>query len=137
MKDISLVKLASIPAVGIIAQWIAIRIKLPSILLLLLSGFLIGPVFNLLQPDELLGNMLFPFISLAVAIILFEGGLSLRISDLKQTGKTVTTLIFLGGLISWILISIFAHFFLKLDLRLSVLLGSILIVSGPTVVTPL
>ena len=137
MKDISLLKLASIPALGIVAQWIAIRVQLPSILLLLLSGFLIGPVFNFLQPDHLLGNMLFPFISLSVAIILFEGGLSLRISDLKQTGTTISKLIFLGGLISWILISLFAHIFLKLDLRLSVLLGSILLVSGPTVVTPL
>lgn len=137
MKDISLLKLASIPALGIVAQWVAIRVKLPSILLLLLSGFLIGPVFNFLQPDDLLGNMLFPFISLSVAIILFEGGLSLRISDLKQTGNTISNLIFFGGAISWVLISLFAYFFLQLDIRLSVLLGSILLVSGPTVVTPL
>lgn len=137
MKDISLLKLASIPAIGIIAQWIAIRIKFPSILLLLLSGFLIGPIFKLLHPDVLLGNMLFPFISLSVAIILFEGGLTLRFSDLQQTGKTITYLIFLGGLISWVCISFFAYIFLNLDIRLSVLLGSILLVSGPTVVTPL
>jgi NhaP-type Na+/H+ or K+/H+ antiporter len=137
MKDYILVSLVSIPTLGVIAQWIAIRLKFPSILLLLLSGFIVGPVLQWLHPDQVFKDMLYPFISLSVAIILFEGGLTLRISDLTKTGNVVRNLIFIGGFISWVLISIAAHFLLGFDIQLAVLLGSILLVSGPTVVTPL
>ena len=137
MKNSFILGIAAIPTIGVIAQWIASRIKLPSILLLLMAGFFVGPVFNLIEPDDLFGNLLYPFISLSVALILFEGGLSLRISDIRNTGKVVRNLITVGSLVTWILISVSAYFLLQLELRLSVLLGAVLVVSGPTVVTPL
>ena len=64
-------------AVGL--NWLAVRTGVPSILLYLLTGFLAGPVFGVLNPDELLGDLLLPLVSLAVGVILFEGGLSLRL----------------------------------------------------------
>ena len=82
-----MVGLASILLLGIGAQWLAWRLRLPSILLLLLVGFLAGPCAErflgekLLDPDRLLGDSLLPFVSLAVATILLEGGLTLRFQD--------------------------------------------------------
>ena len=73
------IQLAAIGVVGLGAQWLAWRIRLPSILLLLVAGFLLGPVFGMIDPDTLLGDALFPLVSLAVGIILFEGGLTLSL----------------------------------------------------------
>ena len=137
MQDPSLLHVAAIPTIGILSQWVAIRFKFPAILLLLMSGFLVGPVLKWLNPDALMGDMIYPFISLSVAIILFEGGLTLRFAELKGTGKAVGKLIFLGGLISWAVISLLSGVFFGFDFRLAILLGAILLVSGPTVVTPL
>ncbi len=70
---------------GISSCWIAWRLRLPSILLLIVIGFLAGPGSGLLNPDEIMGRLMLPFISLSVAIILFEGGLNLRFNELRQT----------------------------------------------------
>jgi len=70
--------LAGMLMIGFLAQWLAWRVKLPAILFLLLAGILLGPVTGLVNPDKLLGSLLFPIVSLAVALILFEGSLSLR-----------------------------------------------------------
>ncbi len=78
-----LLALAGIVVLGIVAQWLAWRLRFPSILLLLLFGLLAGPVTGFIHPDELLGDLLLPVVSLSVALILFEGGLSLRIRDLR------------------------------------------------------
>ena len=129
--------LAVIIVLGIAAQWFAWRVKLPSILILLLCGFLAGPVTGLVNPDAVFGDLLFPVVSISVAIILFEGALSLSFAEYKETGGAVHSLITVGALITWVLTSIGAVFILGLDLRLSVLIGSILVVSGPTVVIPL
>ncbi|HLR26031.1 MAG TPA: cation:proton antiporter, partial [Fodinibius sp.] len=96
---------------GVGAQWLAWRTKLPAILLLLLAGILVGPVLGLLNPDALMGNMLSPFISLSVGIILFEGGLSLRFSELRNIGGTVIKLVSIGVIVTWV-ISAFAAFYL-------------------------
>ena len=79
---INKIAISSIPVLGILTHWISWRLKVPTILLLLIVGFLVGPVFGFLNPDVLLQDMLFPIVSLSVAIILFEGGLSLKVSDL-------------------------------------------------------
>ena len=68
--------LATLLIVGVSSQWIAWRIRLPSILVLLLVGFLLGPVMGILDPDDLFGKLLFPFVSLSVALILYEGGMN-------------------------------------------------------------
>ncbi len=137
MDEDLLTKLASIIVVGISAQWLAWRLRLPSILLLLLLGIIIGPVTGFLDPDETFGEMLLPIVSLSVAVILFEGGLSLRLSELRDVGHVVRRLITIGALTTWLLTTLAAHFILGLEFDMSVLLGAILVVSGPTVVIPL
>jgi NhaP-type Na+/H+ or K+/H+ antiporter len=132
-----LIGLVSIIVLGMFAQWLAWRLRLPSILLLLLSGFVVGPVTGLLDPTALLGDLLFPVVSLSVAIILFEGGLSLNIGELREVGKVVRRLISLGVFVTWVLGAVAARLLLNLDWSLSLLLGAILTVSGPTVVLPL
>jgi NhaP-type Na+/H+ or K+/H+ antiporter len=132
-----LVGLATIIALGIGAQWLAWRLKLPAILFLLLVGFLTGPVTGILDPDALLGELLFPIVSLSVAIILFEGGLSLDIAELREIGRVVRNLMTIGVLATWVLSTALATVFLGLDLSLALLFGAILVVTGPTVIIPL
>lgn len=137
MFEEKLIGLAAVVILGIFAQWIAWRIKLPSILFLLVFGFIAGPVTGFIDPDLLMGELLFPVISLSVALILFEGGLTLKISEFKDIGKVVLSLITVGVLITWLLTTATAYFVLKMDLKLSILLGAVLVVTGPTVIGPL
>ncbi|MBX2861132.1 MAG: cation:proton antiporter [Vampirovibrio sp.] len=122
---------------GMIAQWAAWRFNFPSILLLLLFGFLVGPVFGVVQTDALFGDLLSPLVTVSVAIILFDGGLSLKFKELKETHRVVRNLLSIGILVHWALIAIPAKLFLHLDWPVAILLGAILTVTGPTVVGPL
>jgi NhaP-type Na+/H+ or K+/H+ antiporter len=90
-----------------------------------------------LQPDELFGEVLIPFVSISVAVILFEGGMTLKISEFKKIGTVVIFLISVGVVITWIVITIGAHWLLGLNFQISVLLGAVLSVTGPTVIGPL
>jgi NhaP-type Na+/H+ or K+/H+ antiporter len=137
MNPTPLIELSSIIVLGITAQWLAWRLKLPSILLLMLFGFIAGPVTGFLHPDLLFGQLYSPFISISLALILFEGGLSLKVADLTGTGSIVRNLLTVGVLATWIIASCAAYFILGLEPLLSVLLGSILVVTGPTVIIPL
>ena len=137
MHEYNILAFVSIPLLGVLAQWIAWRFGFPSIIVLLSVGIIVGPIFNVIQPDYLLGELLFPTVSLSVAFILFEGGLSLQLSDLKHVGKVVRNLVTVGILVSWTLTSIFAYYLLGLSWDLSILLGSVLVVTGPTVIIPL
>jgi NhaP-type Na+/H+ or K+/H+ antiporter len=137
MTEDLLLGLASIIVLGIGASWLAWRLRLPSILLLLIFGFMAGPVTGFLNPDKLFGDLLLPVVSLSVAIILFEGGLNLRLAELRKTGGVVRNLITVGVLVTWLVGTGAAYFILGLDLTLAVLLGAILVVSGPTVILPL
>ena len=132
-----LLGLAGIIVIGIAAQWLSWRIRLPSIFLLLLAGFVAGAVTGWIDPDHLLGEALFPIVSLSVAIILFEGGLSLDIAELRKIGQVVRNLASVGVLTTWVLATVLARFLLQFDWPLSVLLGAILVVTGPTVIIPL
>jgi len=129
--------LAVIVFAGILAQWLAWRLHLPSILLLLIFGLLIGPIFGLINPDALFGDTLFPLVSLSVGIILFEGGLGLRYKDLPGIKHVVRNLISIGVLITWGVAAAAAFFVMGLDIQLALVLGAILTVSGPTVILPL
>lgn len=133
----NLLGISGIIILGVIAQWIAWRIKLPSILLLLVFGFVAGPVTGFIDPDAIFGESLFPLVSLSVALILFEGGLSLKIRELRATGSVVQRLISVGALVTWFLTSAGAVYILRMDIAASVLLGAITLVTGPTVVIPL
>jgi NhaP-type Na+/H+ or K+/H+ antiporter len=132
-----LIGIASIIVFGIGAQWLAWRLRLPAILLLLGFGFLAGPVAGFLNPDELLGELLLPVVSVSVALILFEGGLSLKIAELKGFGGVVRNLVTIGVFATWVVGAVSAYLILGLDLSLSVLLGAVLVVTGPTVIVPL
>lgn len=137
MAEEALVGLASIIFLGVGAQWVAWRLRLPSILLLLTLGFIAGPITGFLHPDEIFGELLFPIVSFSVAIILFEGGLTLRFTELPHIGKVMLLLITVGALITWSVSALAARFVLGISWSMAVLLGAILIVTGPTVIGPL
>ena len=137
MHEHLLTGLTCIIALAIGASWLAWRLRLPSILLLLLFGFIAGPATGILKPDELLGDLLSPIVSLSVAVILFEGGLSLRVKELREVGSVVRNLVSIGALITWIIVAGAAHLILGLNLEMSLLLGAIMVVTGPTVIVPL
>ncbi len=137
--------LAAVLALGIAAQWVAWRLKLPSILLLLAIGFLVGAVCGddptrpgTTIPDEVITvDLLFPAVSLAVAVIMFEGGLTLRLRELEESGQTVLRLVTIGAGVSWGLAGFAAHYLVGMDRYSSALIGAILVVTGPTVIAPL
>jgi len=137
MSEQILMGLVGIIIFGVGAQWLAWRTKLPAILLLLIAGILAGPITGLLNPDALMGDLLGPFISISVGIILFEGGLSLRFSELRDIGGAVIKLVSIGVIVTWVIGSVFAYFLFGLDTELAILLGAILVVTGPTVIIPL
>jgi len=137
MIEDTLLGLAGIIILGVGATWLAWRLRLPSILLLLLAGFIIGPATGLLEPAEIFGDLLMPIVSLSVAVILFEGGLNLSIEQLKKTGSSVRNLITIGVIVTWAVTTTAAYFLFDLDFKLAVLLGAVLVVTGPTVIIPL
>jgi len=129
--------LAGIALISLLAQWLAWSLRVPAILFLLLSGLLLGPVTGLLDPDALLGDLLFPLVSLSVAIILFEGALTLHLAELKGIGKVVRNLCSTGMLVSFAVIGGASYFLLGLDWRVAMVLGAVLVVTGPTVIAPM
>ena len=129
--------LAGIIVLGVISHWLAWRLKLPAILFLLLIGILIGPTFGLVEPDALFGDALFGLVSLAVAIILFEGSLTLRWSDLRGIGAAVWGLVSVGAAITFFLIALAAYWIIGISLPVAFMIGAICTVTGPTVVVPM
>ncbi len=129
--------LAAVGVVGLGCQWLAWKLRLPAILFLLLAGIVAGPVTGLLNPQQLLGELLFPLISLAVAVILFEGSLTLNFKEIRGVSNTVWSIVSLGALISWGVTSFATHALLGFDWPLALLFGSLTVVTGPTVIVPL
>lgn len=126
--------------IGLLAAfslWLAWRVRLPAILFLLLSGLLVGPGLGWLDPDALLGDLLFPLVSLAVAVILFEGSLTLRFADLKEMGSTVRKLVTIGAALSLVITSAIAHWVVGFEIKLTLLFGAVVVVTGPTVIVPM
>ncbi|MCU1719614.1 cation:proton antiporter [Pseudomonas sp. 5P_3.1_Bac2] len=118
-------------------QWLAWRLKLPAILFLLLSGILAGPVLGWLNPQELFGPLLMPLVSLSVALILFEGSLTLHLSQWREIGSVVHRLVTIGALSTWVVITLATHWLLGFDWLLALLLGTLTLVTGPTVIVPM
>lgn len=137
MVEALLVGVAAIVVLGVGAQWIAWRLHVPSILLLLGVGFLVGPILGLLDPDAMFGELLTPFVEVAVALILYEGGLSLRFSELEEHGGTIFRLVTVGVLVTLVATTVAAELFFGFDPGLAILLGAILVVTGPTVIIPM
>lgn len=128
--------ISGILVLGLMAQWLAWRFRLPSILLLLIFGMLAGQ-FGFVNPDLLLGNLLRPIVSFSVAIILFEGSLSLKFKELATAGPAIRNLMSIGVLITWALITLACHFILGIGMSKSLLISAILTVTGPTVIIPM
>lgn len=137
MSEHLLVGLATIIVLGIGAQWLAWRVSLPAILLLLIFGFVAGPATGFINPNEIFGDLLLPLVSVSVAIILFEGGLSLKFSEVRELTGVIRNMVTVGVLVSWVLTSLISYFIFGLGLQISVLLGAVLVVTGPTVIGPL
>ncbi len=132
-----LITLAGIGLLGIACQWFAWWARLPAILFLLLSGIVIGPGIGLFNPDELFGDLLFPIVSLSVAVILFEGSLTLHIDEIIGLKSVVRNLITIGALITLTITALATHYLINLDFNLALLFGAVVVVTGPTVITPM
>ena len=137
MQGSNLLIISGILAAGFACQWAAWRLKVPSILLLLTTGVLVGPVLGILDPDAVFGDLLEPFVSLSVAVILYEGSLTLKLADIRGHGGVVRNLVTVGVIITWCAATGAAHYFLGWDIYLAALFGAIVTVSGPTVIIPL
>lgn len=136
---------------GILAQWVAWKLKIPAILPLILIGLFVGPISTLLSEDGsrwiqpiwngekglFPGEGLFYFVSLAIGIILFEGGLTLRRGEISKVGSVIGKLISLGSAVTFIGGGVAAHYVFGLDWRISFLFSALIIVTGPTVITPI
>jgi len=147
-----MLELAGIIILGILAQWVAWKLKIPAILPLILIGLLVGPIAaeflsedgtKWIEPIWNGENGLFPgeglyyFVSLAISIILFEGGLTLKRSEIRNVGPVITKLITLGSAITFFGGGLLAHFIFGLSWQLSFLFSGLIIVTGPTVITPI
>lgn len=137
MTEYILLTLALVSFFGILSQWLSWYIKLPSIIFLLLFGIVVGPVSGLFDPDALMGELLFPFVSMGVAIILFEGGLTLRFHEIKGLTRPLYMLLTLGLVLTWTIVAVSTHLLLGLSWELSILFGALMTVTGPTVIKPL
>lgn len=148
-----MLELASIVVFGIAAQWLAWRLGVPAILPLILIGLMVGPLSTLFTHDgtKLItpvyddhldvglfpGKLLFYFVSLAIGIILFEGGLTLKRSEVRGVGPVIMKLITIGSLTTFIGGALAAHFIMELNWPLSFLFSGLIIVTGPTVIAPI
>lgn len=137
MESYVLLKLGAISAIGFFCQWLAWRLKLPAILFLLLVGILIGPIFGIFDPDAIFDQLLIPMVSLAVAVILFEGSLTLKRSELEDIGPVVRNMVSWGIFIHAAITTVTVWWLTDLSLSLALLFGSIMVVTGPTVIVPI
>ncbi|HAC57786.1 MAG: sodium:proton antiporter [Parvibaculum sp.] len=128
---------ALIVLLGAAAQWLSWWMKLPAILLLLITGLLIGPGFQLFDPDAMFGDLLFPFVSLGVAVILFEGSLTLKFEEIRGHGQIVTRLVTIGALSTILVAALGAWGLGLLSWEVALLFGALVSVTGPTVIIPI
>ncbi len=147
-----MLELSGIIILGILAQWVAWKLKIPAILPLILIGLLVGPIAAAYLSEDnskwiepiwngkkglFPGEGLYYFVSLAISIILFEGGLTLKRSEIRNVGPVITKLITVGSAITFFGAGALAHFIFGLSWELSLLFSGLIIVTGPTVITPI
>jgi len=146
-----MLELAGIIILGILAQWVAWKFKIPAILPLILIGLLVGPIATLISDSGepyirpiwdgtkglFPGENLFYFVSLAIGIILFEGGLTLKRGEISKVGPVIGKLISIGALITFVGAGLAAHYIFELNWRMAFLFSSLIIVTGPTVISPI
>ena len=146
-----MIELSGIIILGILAQWVAWKFKIPAILPLILIGLMVGPIATLYTEDQTKliqpiwngekglfpGESLFYFVSLAISIILFEGGLTLRRNEILNIGPVILKLITVAVIVTFFGAGLAAHFIFNLSWPISFLFSSLIIVTGPTVITPI
>ncbi|HHB52060.1 MAG TPA: cell shape-determining protein, partial [Saprospiraceae bacterium] len=146
-----MIELAGIIILGIIAQWLAWRLKIPAILPLILTGLFVGAFSTLLTPDGskwiepiwngqrglFPGERLYNIVSLSIALILFEGGMTLKKDEIKNVGTVIYRLITWGALITFVTAGVATHYILHLSWSISFLFSALIIVTGPTVIAPI
>lgn len=135
-EHISIV-IVTVAALGVAAQWVAWRLKMPAIIFLAVFGLIAGPGLDLVQPSEDFGEFLRPVVGLCVAIILFEGGLSLQLNELKEAASGVRRLVYVGAPLAWVTCALCARFIGGLDWAVALVFGAIMVVTGPTVIMPM
>ncbi len=139
-----------IGVLGVGAQWLAWRFNLPAIVLMAIAGLLAGPVTGLLWPAgydpatavappmvTFFGQFYQPIIGVAVAVILFEGGLTLKFSEIKDVSRGVMRLVVPGAFIAWALAAVAGHYIAGLTWMSAILFAGVMVVTGPTVIIPL
>lgn len=122
---------------GIGSQWVAWRFRMPAIVIMSITGLVVGPFLGLINPEEAFGDLYDPLISVAVAIILFEGSLSLRFKEIREVAHPIFRIATIGAFIAWILGSLTAHYMAGLSWAVAFVIGGLFIVTGPTVIMPL
>uniref|UniRef100_UPI00404AF1E4 cation:proton antiporter n=1 Tax=Gelidibacter sp. TaxID=2018083 RepID=UPI00404AF1E4 len=146
-----MIELAGIVILGILAQWVAWRLKLPAILPLILIGLTVGPMSTLITEDGskwiepvwngtkglFPGDSLYNFVSLAIGIILFEGGLTLKRNEISKVGPVIFKLISIGATVTFIGAGLATHYIFGLSWKIAFLFAALIIVTGPTVIAPI
>ena len=147
-----MLELAGIIILGILAQWVAWKLKIPAILPLILIGLMVGPFASAYLSNDgtkwiqpiwdgqkglFPGESLFYFVSLAISVVLFEGGLTLRVKEIKNVGPVITKLITIGSVVTFFGAAVASHFIFYLTWEMSFLFSALIIVTGPTVITPI
>ena len=130
-------KIATIGSAGVAAQWLSWRMRLPAIVLLLFAGLAVGPATGLVDPERDLGELFRPIVAIAVAIILFEGGLTLKFEEIRHASAGVRRLVLIGAPLGWLFGALAARYVAGLSWPAAAILGGIFIVTGPTVIMPL
>ena len=132
-----LLAFAAIGGGALACQWLAWRLRLPAILFLLICGIAAGPLLGWLDPQALFGALLFPMVSMSVALILFEGSLTLHLSEWREIGSVVRRMVTIGALSTWAVIAITTHYLLDFSWDMALLFGTLTLVTGPTVIVPM
>ncbi|MCP9237515.1 sodium:proton antiporter [Lewinella sp. JB7] len=144
-------EIGSLIIIGVVAQWIAWRLRVPAILPLILAGILIGPGWEWYSGHRLLsprfdseagtglfpGNLLYSFVSLSIGLILFEGGLTLRLKEIRGLADSIFRLTTYGAFTTTIIAGFAAHFVMGLNWQIAFLFSTLIVVTGPTVITPI
>ena len=135
--DSPLLGIAAVLLLGIGGQWLAWRIHWPGILVLLGLGLALPPFVPALNPETLLGDLFLPIVSVSIGLILFEGALGLRWREIQSTRGALVRLVSIGALVNWAIITAGARFVLDFSVGGSLLMGAVLVVTGPTVIGPM
>ncbi|WP_116108480.1 cation:proton antiporter [Lewinella sp. IMCC34191] len=144
-------EIGSLIIIGVLAQWIAWRLRVPAILPLILAGILIGPAWEWYSGHRLLsprfdseagtglfpGNLLYSFVSLSIGLILFEGGLTLKLKEIRGMADSILRLTTYGAFTTTIVAGLAAHFIMGLSWQIAFLFSTLIVVTGPTVIAPI